>query len=62
MTSIKTTTKIDWNNIKIRVVSVGKEHPDEHNLYERLSAEEREQVIVSIFEQYQSHIAHKKIR
>ena len=48
MTGIKTTTKIDWNNIKIRVVSVDKEHPNEHNLYARLSAKEREQAIVSI--------------
>jgi len=48
MTGIKTTTKIDWNTIKIRVVSVDKEHPNEHNLYARLSAKEREQAIVSI--------------
>ena len=48
MTDIKTTTKIDWNNIKIKVVSVDKEHPNEYNLYARLSAKEREQIIVSI--------------
>jgi len=45
---MKTTAKIDWNNIKIRIVSVDKEHPNEHNLYARLSAKEREQAIVSI--------------
>ena len=60
---MKTTTKIDWSNIKIRIVSVNKEHPNEHNLYARLSTKERtEQVIVSICEQCPSHIAHKKIR
>jgi len=62
MTGIKTTTKTDWNNIKIRVISVDKEHPNEHNLYARLSAKERDQVIVSICEQCPSHIIHKKIR
>ena len=32
MTGIKT-PKTDWNNIKIRLISVDKEHPNEHNLY-----------------------------
>ena len=46
--SRKTKTKTDWDNIKVRLVSAGREHPNEHNLYARLSTKEREQVMVSI--------------
>ena len=46
--STKTKTKIDWDNIKIRLVSAGKEHPNEHNPYARFSAKEREQAVASI--------------
>ena len=46
--SRKIKTRIDWDNIKVRIVSAGREHPNEHNSYVRLSAKEREQVMVSI--------------
>ena len=46
--SRKTKTKTDWDNIKVRLVSAGREHPNEHNLYARLSTKEREQAMVSI--------------
>ena len=46
--SRKTKTKIVWDNIKVRLVSASREHPNEHNLYARLSTKEREQAIVSI--------------
>ena len=44
----KTKTKIDWDNITVRIVSAGREHPNEHNSYARLSTKEREQAMVSI--------------
>ena len=40
--------RIDWDNIKVRIVSVDKEHPNELNPYAKLSAKEREQAIVSV--------------
>ena len=46
--STKTKIRIDWDNIKVRIVSAGREHPNEHNPYARLSSKEREQVVVSI--------------
>jgi len=41
-------SRIDWDNIKIKIVSVDKEHPNELNPYAKLSAKEREQAIVSV--------------
>ena len=46
--STRTKTRIDWDNIKVRIVSAGREHPNEHNPYARLSDNEREQAIVSM--------------
>ena len=46
--STKTKIRIDWDNIKVRIVSAGREHPNEHNPYARLSDNEREQAIVSM--------------
>ena len=46
--SRKTKARIDWDNIKVRIVSAGREHPNEHNPYARLSDNEREQAIVSM--------------
>ncbi len=41
-------SRIDWDNIKIKIVSADKEHPNELNPYAKLSAKEREQAIVSV--------------
>jgi len=40
--------RIDWNNIKIKIVPADKEYPNELNPYVKLSAKEREQAIVSV--------------
>ena len=61
--SRKTKTKIDWDNIKVRIVSAGREHPNEHNLYARLSNKEREQAIVSTCGRiWARHIKEKALR
>lgn len=42
-------SKIDWNRIKIRIVPVDTDHPNERNPYAKLSPGEREKAIVSAF-------------
>ena len=61
--SRKIKTRIDWDNIKVRIVSAGREHPNEHNLYARLSNKEREQAIVSTCGRiWARHIKEKALR
>ena len=61
--STKTRAKIDWDNIKVRLVSASREHPNEHNLYARLSTKEREQAMVSICGRiWARHIKEKALR
>jgi len=45
---MKNKIRIDWDNIKIKIVPADKEHPNELNPYGKFSAKEREQVIVSV--------------
>ena len=61
--SRKTKTKIGWDNIKVTLVSAGREHPNEHNPYARLSTKERDQVVVSICGRiWARHIKEKALR
>ena len=41
-------SKIDWDNIKIRIVPADRDHPNAGNPYAKLSSKEREKAIVSV--------------